>query len=57
VYNAREHPAMAIHGQIVISYNVNRVVGEGDCADTGAPHIVRSAENYRPRFLAFGDRG
>jgi hypothetical protein len=48
VYQARVHPALGGHGRIVISYNVNTSLVDGQCV----PQNLRQASVYRPRFVS-----
>jgi hypothetical protein len=48
VYQARVHPQLAGHDRIVMSYNVNTSLVDGDCT----PQNLRQAAVYRPRFVS-----
>jgi hypothetical protein len=48
VYQARVHPQLGGHDRIVMSYNVNTTLVDGDCR----PQNLRQAGVYRPRFVS-----
>lgn len=48
VYQARVHPRLAGHDQVVMSYNVNTSLVDANCA----PQNLRQAAVYRPRFVS-----
>jgi hypothetical protein len=48
VYQARVHPQLGGHGRIVMSYNVNTTLVDGDCVSQN----LRQAAVYRPRFVS-----
>ncbi len=48
VYEARVHPQLDGHGQVIVSYNVNSDLVDAFCV----PQNLRQASVYRPRFVA-----
>ena len=48
VYQVRVHPELGGHGKIVMSYNVNTTLVDGQCV----PQNLRQASVYRPRFVS-----
>jgi hypothetical protein len=48
VYQARVHPELGRDGTIVMSYNVNTTLVDGQCV----PQNLRQASVYRPRFVS-----
>jgi hypothetical protein len=47
VYQARVHPQLATRDRVVVSYNVNTTLVDGDCVAQN----LRQASVYRPRFV------
>jgi hypothetical protein len=47
VYQVRVHPQLGGHGRIVMSYNVNSTLVDGNCV----PQNLRQVAVYRPRFV------
>ena len=47
VYQVRVHPQLGGHGRIVLSYNVNSTLVDGNCV----PQNLRQVAVYRPRFV------
>jgi|tagenome__1003787_1003787.scaffolds.fasta_scaffold20963397_2 hypothetical protein len=47
VYQVRVHPQLAGHDEVVLSYNVNSTLVDGNCVR----QILRQVTVYRPRFV------